>query len=74
MSATVASLILLGCVNTQVLDHDTKKVIYDVRCENNVTVVYQHNNQEKLFTIKDEGRYRVLRDYKTGKVISRSKK
>jgi hypothetical protein len=74
MSTTITSLLLLGCVNTQVLDHDTQKVIYDVRCENNVTVVYRHDNQEKLYTIKDEGKDRVLREYKTGKVLSKNKR
>ncbi|MCL2872589.1 MAG: hypothetical protein FWF41_06395 [Betaproteobacteria bacterium] len=72
MSTTIASLILLGCVNTQLLDSNNK-IIYDVKCENSVTVVYNHSNKEKLYVVKDEGSERVLRDYKTKKVIAKEK-
>ncbi|MCL2871379.1 MAG: hypothetical protein FWF41_00075 [Betaproteobacteria bacterium] len=72
MSASLASLIFLGCVNTQIFD-DNHKVIYDVRCESNVTVIYNHSNQEKLYVVKDEGSERVLRDYKTKRVILKEK-
>jgi hypothetical protein len=46
MSAAITPLILLDCVNTQVLDYSTQKVIYNVKCENNVAVVYRRDNKK----------------------------
>jgi len=72
MQNTLMLLILLECANTQVVDNN-QRTIYDVRCENNATVVYNHSNQQKLYVIKNEGNYKVLRDYKTQKVILKEK-
>lgn len=69
----IASLLFFGCSNYPILDSNNT-ITHDVRCENNVTVVYEHKTQEKLYLIKDEGNHKVLREYKTGKIILKEKK